>query len=619
MKRIYYTLLATALLCSCSTNDDDPWNEIEIPGNNGNNGSAVTPGSSESSTAEGLMDLGYLNTFTVDFNTEALSETEVIPSDEEDTYYNEYVENNFSEKTVTKIQFNGTSDATISNAANGDEYTVTNGHVVVNATNKGLTLEVSGSTTDGSLKIYSDKKFQLKLNGVSITNPDGAAINIQNGNCFVQIENTNTLSDGENANYNGGEEDMKAVFFSEDDLRFNGTGKLTINAVNKIGKAGISCDDAIFIRPNTNIQVNAGSSAGNGIKANDAIVIKGGVLNIKTEGKGSKALSSDGYVEIAGGRTTGITTGGVDTSDSSDPSGCAGIKADSVLNVIDGELWLMSTGQGGKGMSADDDINISGGKLYILTTGTHYGSNSSNGGGKGWNGSSSSDNSVSPKGIRSDKNINISGGEIYVRCTGGGSSGETNAEGIESKATLTISGGYTAVNAYDDGLNASTAINITGGYVFSISTGNCDGIDSNGSFSSTGGVMICIASTQQSEDGLDAERNITFNGGTVIALSSGQGMGTMGNGSMSGHYIQASVSGNKESYVALTKDSKPVVVFQLPRTYQNGKLILANSNLGSGTFKLETGVTPTGGSLWMNYYQGATSVSGGSSSSVTVK
>ena len=51
--------------------------------------------------------------------------------------------------------------------------------MVVNASVGGVAYKISGKTTNGSLKIYSDKKFELVLDGVSITNTDRPAINIQ--------------------------------------------------------------------------------------------------------------------------------------------------------------------------------------------------------------------------------------------------------------------------------------------------------------------------------------------------------------------------------------------------------------------------------------------------------
>jgi len=595
-------LLLVFLTVSCIGNwDPDDSNTFAGGGNWGGNG-----------TSSGLMSFDILSSFTVETNTSILTENEVIPTDKDDELFNDYVENNFTEKNITSISFNSSGNASISGLVAGDTINVSEGNVVVRAHSKGLTLAISGSTSNGGLKIYSEKKFQLKLQSASITNPKGAAINIQNGNCFVVLEGKNSLSDGTDATYTTtDDEDMKAVFFSEDDLRFSGSGSLQVTAHNLVGKSGISSDDRVFVRPNTNIQVVAALSAGNGIKANDEIIIKGGVLNIETSSAGSKGLSSDAYMQIDGGRVTAITTGGVDTSNSSDLSGCAAIKCDSVLRINGGELHLKSTGQGGKGISGDEAMYFAGGDIFIITEGSQYGSSNQGGGPGGWGGTSSSNsNSVSPKGIRCDKDINISGGNIYIRTAG------SNAEGIESKTTLNFTGGNTAALAYDDGFNAK-AINISGGKALAVSSGQCDGMDSNGTITATGGVLIGIASTLGSEDGIDYESSLSISNATVIGLCSG-GM-NMGGGSISGHYISTTISGNEGDYVSLTKDSTPLVTFKLPRTYSSGKLTVSAPSLSSGTYSLKTGVTPSGGSLWMNYLEGCTGVSDGSSTSVTSK
>lgn len=597
-------VLATILLftsCNYFQDENDDWY------NNGNG----MPGGMNGGSSGDLITFDELSNFSVELNTAALTEQENIPTNETDVSYNEYVENNFSPKNTTSIVFNGTEDAKVTSIVSGDTINVNKGNVEVHAHSKGLTISVSGSTSNGSLKIYSEKKFKMDLQDASITSTEGSAINIQNGNCFLVLSGKNTLSDASDAAYSHPEtEDMKAVLFSEDDLRISGSGSLSVTANNKVGKGAISCDDAIFIRPNTNIQICSKESAGNGIKANEGITVKGGVLNIETSGKGSKGLSSDADMTIDGGRTTIITSGGVDTSVTNDPSGCAAIKCDSTLYVNGGELRLKSTGQGGKGISADEAINITGGKIYIITEGSQYGTSSSSGFGGmgGWGQSSSSSNSVSPKGIRCDKDITISGGDIFVRTNG------SNAEGIESKATLTFSGGNTAALAYDDGFNAKT-INISGGKALAISSGNCDGMDSNGTISATGGVLIGIASTLNSEDGIDCESTFTINNATVIGLSSGG----MGAGRISGSYIYTTITGNAKDYVSLCNGNDPLVTFLLPRTYNSGRLLLGAPSLKSGSYSLISGVTPSGGNLWMNYLEGCNSVSGGKSTSVTSK
>ena len=271
-------------------------------------------------------------------------------------------------------------------------------------------------------------------------------------------------------------------------------------------------------------------------------------------------------------------------------------------------MRLKNTGQGGKGISCDQNIQIEGGNLYIITTGAMYGTSNDNR--PGWGGNnSSSDNSVSPKGIKGDQNVTISGGNIYIRTSG------TNAEGIESKATLSFTGGSTAVSAYDDGLNASKAINVSGGRVFSASNGAGDGIDSNGSISATGGVMIGIASTMSSEEGIDLENStFTISNATVISLGGGMrgGMGSRYNG----HYVSTSVSGEAGSCIALTNGTTPLLVFRLPRICNGANLLMSSPSLSTGSYQLFNNATTQGGTYWMNLLEGATSVSEGSAVTV---
>lgn len=59
--------------------------------------------------------------------------------------------------------------------------------------------------------------------------------------------------------------------------------------------------------------------------------------------------------------------------------------------------------------------------------------------------------------MKADGNVTINGGNISVTTTGNG------AEGIESKAVLTVSDGTLVVNSYDDGLNSSSHMYIKGG------------------------------------------------------------------------------------------------------------------------------------------------------------
>ncbi len=99
-----------------------------------------------------------------------------------------------------------------------------------------INYSLSGTTTDGMFKIYSEKRYNMLLNGVNITNPDGPAINVQSEkktSVILGAGTSNTLTDGVTygepaINGNGEEEDQDGAFFSEAHLVFIGTGTLAI-------------------------------------------------------------------------------------------------------------------------------------------------------------------------------------------------------------------------------------------------------------------------------------------------------------------------------------------------------------------------------------------------------
>ena len=125
---------------------------------------------------------------------------------------------------------------------------------------------------------------------------------------------------------------------------------------------------------------------------------------------------------------------------------------------------------------------------------------------------------ASDDGIHADNIVNITGGETHV---------ESAYEGIEGNV-INISGGETYVYATDDGMNATkgntnAAINVSGGFldVEVPTNGDTDGIDSNGTFTQTGGVVIVkgpgtAGSTGSPSAALDTDGNVTLKDCTLI-------------------------------------------------------------------------------------------------------
>lgn len=292
------------------------------------------------------------------------------------------------------ISYNGTTASVIGSAGNV-EVSISDADVTVTSTTeKYLQLTLSGSTTGGSLLVNSQKAWGLVLDGVSITNQSGPAINNQCSKwLYVTLADgtENTLTDG--TSYAEQPFDQKGTLFSEGQVLFRGNGTLTVNAS---AKNGIASDDYIVIDGGT-ITVNAAATASNGLKTNDGLTINGGTLTIDVSGDGARGIRSEARTTINGGQTT-ITTSGdckIETVDGvKDTTSCAGIKSDSLFTMTAGTLTITSKGDGGKGINCSENVEVKGGTLTVTTTG-------SNDVGK-------------PKGVKSDTGIVVSGGSFSV-------------------------------------------------------------------------------------------------------------------------------------------------------------------------------------------------------------
>ena len=305
-----------------------------------------------------------------------------------------------------------TATDTIDIALNWSGQTVTvsgddNGYVSVSgadvtvrsATNKFLNLSLSGTSTDGSLTIFSWRKLGLTLAGLQLTNTDGPAINNQCGKSLVVMlaaGTQNTLTDGTDYTpvvVGSDTLDQKGTLFSEGQIYLRGKGALTVNAN---ARNGIASDDFIVVEDGT-LNVNVSTTGTNGIKVNDGFTVSGGTLNIAVTAPGARGINSDARTTVSGGTTT-ITTSGdckIETVGGvQDTTSCAGIKSDSLFTMTAGTLVITSSGDGGKGINCSEDVVVSGGTLDITTTG-------SNDVGK-------------PKGVKSDTAIIVSGGSFTV-------------------------------------------------------------------------------------------------------------------------------------------------------------------------------------------------------------
>ena len=504
---------------------------------------------------------------------------------------------------TVKVSFNGSSASVTGATA---DFTVATDGAGVTITNNGseaVIYELSGASTDGYFKLYSTRKQEILLNGLTLTNKKGAAINNQSHKrTFVVVKGTNTLADGASYTLTPSDEDEKAAFFSEGQLVFSGDGTLTVNAT---GKAGITSDDYVRFMAAPTVKVT--SSAGHGVRGKESIIVSDGTVDVNVSGTGKKGFSSDTLVYIGGGVTTIKTTGSAGEVDG-ELTGVAGIKADLRFEMVDGVLNVTCTGTGAKGISGDNVAYFKGGTVTVDVSGANYGTSSSvsgfgPGGGHGpggWPGggqSSSSDNSVASKGIKFDGNLYISGGHITVK--------SAKHEAIEAKGVIQVTGGEVYAYSSDDAINAGGDFTIDGGAVYAQSTGN-DGLDANGNLSIKGGLVFALGSGGAElavDANSEAQKKLYVTGGTIIAVGGLESGASLSQTCWSAGTVKANTA-----YALFDKDGKVLGAFKTPST-GNLTLVLSAPSLDSAKYD----VTVSGGTTLFNgaYTEGAT-VSGGS-------
>ena len=525
------------------------------------------------------------------------------------------------EDNTVEIVYNG-STATVTMADNVSGYVtaeVSGAHVSITQTNteaiddNEITYVLSGSTTDGSLTLDGSYKCTVTLAGLTMTNPSGAAINITNKKRIqLSVKNgtENTLTDGSNGS-------QKACIYSKGQLQLQGKGtlnvagntkhaiksgdyitvkNLTLNITKAVGD-GISCEEYFQMKSGTvsisgvgddGIQCDLGgdTSTGETTDHDDEdsgnVYLEGGTLNITVTAAAAKGIKADGDMVISDGDIIVTTTGnGAYDSDERDAKGSSCLKADNNMTISGGTLTLKSTGTGGKGIKADGMLTITDGTISATTTGSQY--------------RYSSNATASPKAIKSDGAMTISGGTIVAS--------SSNHEGIESKSTLSITGGYVYAYAGDDAMNSASDFTISGGYVFGNSSGN-DGLDANGNFYIKGGNVVAVA-TREPEVGIDANseqrKQLDITGGNVVAI------GGFENGSSISGGTTKSASYSKGSWYGLYNGSTLAFAFKVPSNNSMGTSMAVYT---TDTPALKSGVTGSGTSFWNGY--GYTSCSGGS-------
>jgi hypothetical protein len=520
----------------------------------------------------------------------------------------------WADNSVT-VSYNGNT-ATVTVDDNVAQYltvTQSGAHVsiVQGAVTDEITYTLTGTSSNGEFYMSGSYKATIELNGITLTNStpvySGAAVHIQNGkriNVKVINGTTNTLTDASSGS-------QKGCLYVKGHAEFKQQGTLNIvgnkshgikageyisvkNATINVTSAvddGISCNQYFLMESGSinisgtgddGIQCDLDGDTSTGMTVNHEdedsgnIYVSGGNITINSDAIAAKGIKCQGDAYISGNAVINVTTTGKgewDATEQETNSAC-GLSADGDINISGGTLVLTATGSGGKGMKCDNVLNISGGDITVSTTGGLYYNNGN--GTENTNYTSNTDwidnNYYSaPKGIKagykeeSGNNticyggINISGGTIYVNTKG------RNAEGIESKNYLNVTGGETTIDAYDDGINAAQDLYITGGYLYSRSSNN-DGIDANGNVVIEDGLIYAIGAASP-EVAIDANseenKKFHFNGGILIAI------GGLESGSTLAQTCYQASSVNSNTWYSMTYGGN-VIAFLTPTVSSGG-------------------------------------------------
>ncbi|MCR4810068.1 MAG: carbohydrate-binding domain-containing protein [Prevotella sp.] len=189
---------------------------------------------------------------------------------------------------------------------------------------------LSGTSADGEFFLDGAYKCQVELNGVTLTNPKGPAINIQNGKrveVTAKKGTTSTIEDGANDDYNG-------CYHCKGHTKFKGKGTLNVKGNSK---HAVYSKEYIEVK---NITLNISGSVKDAVHCKEYFLMESGTISV------SSASEDCIQVELSNNPKTGKTAGHEDENTGN-------------FYMTGGTLAFSN--YGGMAIKADGDIELTGG------------------------------------------------------------------------------------------------------------------------------------------------------------------------------------------------------------------------------------------------------------------
>ena len=361
---------------------------------------------------------------------------------------------------------------------NGVTVSTSNANVTVNSTMANVPYVVSGTSSNGSLTLYSSSPFYLALSSLSLTSNSTAAINLaSNVGATLALRGTSSLTDSANSSING-------ALYAAGSLTINGTGTLRVTGN---GKHGISVEGAMTVNSGN---INILDTDSDGIHGSSNLIWNGGTLNMASVG--SDGLDFSGTVTIGNGDLTINTTAesqrSIKVTEAFTMTGgtlhlnvtgndCKGIKGDSDVILSGGTIDLQVAGEGSNGISSDTDVTVSGANITIVSS------------------------ALDGKCIKSDGTFHMSNGSIDLSHSG------NISKGIKTVGDITISGGTIVINS-----SGNTVVTNNDPAYCSAIKGDANVIISGGT------ITITLPTSNHGGKGISCAGNMTISGDNTINI-----------------------------------------------------------------------------------------------------